>query len=769
MNRVLVFGILLLALADSATAQFVVDSIDLGVASWGLGEDDFNNDGRLDFVNRGIDGSVTLFLNNGNRTFSPSVVTTGLQHDGGDIATGDFNLDGWKDFAVVDFSDSIYLFENLHNGSFGQAALATGFYELIGIDASDYDNDGAIDLFALAYNSTQLIVLKGNGLGQFSVQSSFSVNPGGAMWGGVPSVVAGDFNRDGKLDLVAGQDDDGLPGDAWLYAGDGTGNFVFVGKSYDTNPLTETGYDAPGGGVADAFDFNGDGYLDVLASSAEGGPGALSIFYGDATVAFGTSDTLAWRSTPLNSCATPPIGFGSNELFGIGGGPFSQWGVIAWHERNTVRFPSATVPPCNPNPLVRQPVVLDHSAPMKGAQVSMDWPAGIDLLTVSDFGAATQGWEQVVLHRHQDSGFFIVQVSNTSGQVLAPGVDTLFFLEFARPCKATDLVVHFDTALSADPSRRTKFADTAFHTIQPDFHSGQDSSVATPVWPGNTDGDPAHGIDISDLTALIDYLYISFTPNCALINGDISSNDNVHRDVVDIADLSALIDYLYITFNPSLLKCLTPASSPATRRDMSLYSLNLDVTSGITSLTLNSELGGARGLQLELSGPEGEMPVSLAGDKLRIYSGWKGGVLHVGIIDPTGKQFINAGNTPLIQLNGEFKILSATIADMEHRSVRPQIGSSAGTTLPTEYSLSQNYPNPFNPATTISFTLPVAGHVTVKVYNSIGQAVATLIDENRPAGVHQVMWDANKFASGAYLYRLTTDGFTETKKMLLMK
>lgn len=80
-----------------------------------------------------------------------------------------------------------------------------------------------------------------------------------------------------------------------------------------------------------------------------------------------------------------------------------------------------------------------------------------------------------------------------------------------------------------------------------------------------------------------------------------------------------------------------------------------------------------------------------------------------------------------------------------------------------------NYPNPFNPTTTISFSLPEASYVSLKVYNSLGQEVATLLDERRDAGTHRVTWDAGSCASGVYFYRLTTRDFTDTRKMLLMK
>jgi|GEM_PF-4902009 len=93
---------------------------------------------------------------------------------------------------------------------------------------------------------------------------------------------------------------------------------------------------------------------------------------------------------------------------------------------------------------------------------------------------------------------------------------------------------------------------------------------------------------------------------------------------------------------------------------------------------------------------------------------------------------------------------------------------------PKPFLLDQNFPNPFNPSTEMSFSLPKASHVKLEVYSIIGQKVATLTNEFKTAGTYRVVWDGRHdngqpVSSGVYLYRLTAGGFTETKKMVLMK
>ena len=94
---------------------------------------------------------------------------------------------------------------------------------------------------------------------------------------------------------------------------------------------------------------------------------------------------------------------------------------------------------------------------------------------------------------------------------------------------------------------------------------------------------------------------------------------------------------------------------------------------------------------------------------------------------------------------------------------------SVGEALPDDYSLAQNYPNPFNPSTEISFELSRSANVKLEILNVTGQHVATLVEQELPAGSHTVVWKARGFASGVYLYRMSAGGTTRTMKMVLLK
>lgn len=114
--------------------------------------------------------------------------------------------------------------------------------------------------------------------------------------------------------------------------------------------------------------------------------------------------------------------------------------------------------------------------------------------------------------------------------------------------------------------------------------------------------------------------------------------------------------------------------------------------------------------------------------------------------------------------NGDFSAYSdaASFIPASPNSVKEQ-------SIPENFVLEQNYPNPFNPSTTIKFGVPVTGNVSLKVYDNLGNLVATLVNDVKEAGTHLVSFNASNLASGIYFYRLEAAGTSVSKKMLLLK
>ncbi|MBI5020618.1 MAG: S8 family serine peptidase [Ignavibacteriales bacterium] len=124
----------------------------------------------------------------------------------------------------------------------------------------------------------------------------------------------------------------------------------------------------------------------------------------------------------------------------------------------------------------------------------------------------------------------------------------------------------------------------------------------------------------------------------------------------------------------------------------------------------------------------------------------------IAFVDDAGRQYLFDENNHIV-LNG---VKSISVLNK-------------GIEIPTEYSLDQNYPNPFNPTTIVSFDLPVDNFVTLKVYNALGQEVATLVNGYKEAGKYSFDFDASNLPSGTYIYKMTADKFSEVKKMVLMR
>jgi hypothetical protein len=95
--------------------------------------------------------------------------------------------------------------------------------------------------------------------------------------------------------------------------------------------------------------------------------------------------------------------------------------------------------------------------------------------------------------------------------------------------------------------------------------------------------------------------------------------------------------------------------------------------------------------------------------------------------------------------------------------------SKEDAVLPDKFYLAQNYPNPFNPSTTISFSLPEVSYVSLKVFNALGEEIETLVTKELSAGNYKYDWNAINLPSGIYFYKLQSENFVETKKMILLK
>jgi hypothetical protein len=164
-------------------------------------------------------------------------------------------------------------------------------------------------------------------------------------------------------------------------------------------------------------------------------------------------------------------------------------------------------------------------------------------------------------------------------------------------------------------------------------------------------------------------------------------------------------------------------------------------------------------------------------DSLLIYNfQTKTDSLLISFTDSTGQVLLTSlgyfGNTELyITVTDDS---TASISDTLLISIKAPtvIKDVFGNIIPEKYILFQNHPNPFNPETIITFGLPEPAWVKIEIFNMLGQKVVDLFEGNKPAGYHQVIWDAHNYSSGVYVYRVYTQEkrkFDQIKKMVFLK
>lgn len=202
----------------------------------------------------------------------------------------------------------------------------------------------------------------------------------------------------------------------------------------------------------------------------------------------------------------------------------------------------------------------------------------------------------------------------------------------------------------------------------------------------------------------------------------------------------------------------------------SLVRLGSELIAGTTYGVYRSADEGATWLRSGAGGPGGGRIVKLALVANALYAASIGADTRMYRSDDGGYTWTRLENTTgVYAIAAEGKRLYAGRLDgLWYRNADPtSVDPTPG--VAELLALEQNYPNPFNPATRIEFSLRSAGIVHVGVYDVLGRSVATLVEEERPAGTHSVLFDASGLASGVYIYRLSSGGMNISKRMLLMK
>jgi len=287
---------------------------------------------------------------------------------------------------------------------------------------------------------------------------------------------------------------------------------------------------------------------------------------------------------------------------------------------------------------------------------------------------------------------------------------------------------------------------------------------------GNVNGDETNA-DITDLLYLVNYMFQNGPdPVCmseANINGDAAAS-------IDITDLTAMVAYMFAS-GTGVCDCDSTAQFvgrlAATNEEMKAWTYYHNDS----TFVMMEAPGTPLGVQLEMIGHDRFDPISQLPVQIELFAGQRDSAVTVGMLDINDRTPFPEGTITLLATPGTFELVNALASDIDHQPWIGRISNGlAAPGLPTTYSLGQNYPNPFNASTNISFSLPEPARVKLEVFNILGQKVVTLVDNNMAAGNYSLLWDGrsgqhNSVASGVYFYRLTTERFIQSKKMLLLK
>lgn len=184
------------------------------------------------------------------------------------------------------------------------------------------------------------------------------------------------------------------------------------------------------------------------------------------------------------------------------------------------------------------------------------------------------------------------------------------------------------------------------------------------------------------------------------------------------------------------------------------------------NINLNSDV--VRAIEFIPNNPSNVFLSTLTGFYFSADSGktWSNQNINLGSTRCEDIKFVNDNNGWLLCYNGDVY--------WTNNKGNAVVGIQKQIKIPVQYALDQNYPNPFNPSTNIKFALPEADRVAIKVYDILGQEIKTLLEGDLSAGEHSVIWNGDnstgqKVSAGIYLYSISANRFTQTRKMVLLK
>lgn len=701
----------------------------------GIGAIDLDGDRDLDFVVANhYSSSVTIFENTGNGMITQrGVITIGSEPQAVPMAMGDFDGDGDNDFAVpCRGSGYVSVFRNDGAWTYTVTNISIGGWP-IGSTAGDIDGDGDLDL--VFGNLSNIKIYLNDGTGVFSLLSTLS--PSGSPHS--PSLA--DIDADGDLDLVCARYNSIS---VVMYSNDGAGNYSYL-STYTTGSQPRT---------VEPADYDLDGDIDLAVANRSGN--TVTILSNDGTGVF-TQANISAGSLPHTASAIDLEGDGdldlliSNGLFLVndGSGTFSPSGSSSLHEYPVVGDidgdGDADIARINNVSHVIRVLLNDGVAQPPSADAGLDVTyectslQGRDVLL--DGSGSSDPNASTLTYAWYENGQEIVSPSQNSTALLSlpVGVHTLtLVVENGFDLTATD-----DVEITVVDNTAPEIAelDEIVAPTDPGVCYRSASNITLQV-PTVTD------LCSSNITVTNDapQSYPHGTTAVTWTAMDEYGNSSTQTQLVTIYDNEP--PQISATVSPSVL--WPPDHKMVTINANVVVTDNCSAQYTLKSITSNEPDNG-----IGDGDTENDIQFGLNDDIFSLRAERSG---------------IGSGRTYTVTYeatDGNQNVSTATAyVYVPHSAPKTDDGDIGSARA---FRLEQNYPNPFTGSTAIRYSIPENGNVSLKVFNSLGEVVATLADGDISSGTHESIFQAEDLPAGLYLCRLVWSGKVENRRLVITR
>jgi photosystem II stability/assembly factor-like uncharacterized protein len=711
----------------------------VGTSPYAVAVADLNGDGKPDIVvaNSGSN-SVSVLINRGNGMFAPRVnYSASLQPHS--VAIADVNNDGAPDIITgATGSPTISVLINHGDGTFAPAVGYSAAGTVQQFVVADMNGDGFPDIVAVSGNSNELQVLLNNGSGGFGSPISVPVStPIGC--------VAAALKNDGAIDVATIANTTYLTLQTFTNVGSGS---LSAGYSYSTASDPH--------GIF-ASDLNGDTYNDLVISN--GAANAVSVYTNDGTGAFPSKTDYTVGAGPWGIACGDLNSDGKNDilvansgsasvsvLLNSGGGVFTRTDYsvgsaphgVAVADINQDGMLDLIVANTGSNSVT----VLLNGTPIQSSTVE-GWNMISVPVVLGDYAVSTLFPSAVSAAYSYSAGYH--QIDSVS-----PGNG--YWLKFpSGPSMA-----YIGTSISAETvavNALWNMVGSVSSVIDTSLISSQPPGIIVSPFYGYSGGyystdslHPGSGYWVKVSTSGSLYLAGSGNkPGSAAKTGSIDHNS---FNTLTISDHSRHSQTLYFSNSQKDAEFLARYEMPPLPPSGSFDARFTDQRMAMVSSGNTAE---SRSVQIQSA----VYPITLSWHVAPGSGGWE-------IVTP-GLQKSLTGQGSL------------TIPQPPKGDIALAYSPFAGVGVPQRFALEQNYPNPFNPTTTIQYELPQTSRVTMRVYDVLGQSVATLVDQTKEGGIYSVVWDGSNTSAGVYYVAMSAhapDGkllFESTRKIVLVK